>query len=93
MLRARILDIPLHEVMRPEIAMPLQQVLRLYTVGNFLNAWQNPMVQKSIEQVFDSPEQARAAAITCAAWLGVGAPRAVRSVPAWWRREPHTLNG
>jgi len=87
MSRTLILEIPLHEVMRPEIAMPLQQVLRLYTVGNFLSAWRNPESQKSIEQMFDSPEQARHAAVTCAAWLGVAAPPALLDVIAWWRAE------
>ncbi len=80
-----ILTLPLTEVMRAEIALPLQQVLQLYTVGNFLSAWRNPKTQKYIEQVFDSPQQARHAAATCAAWLGI-ATRPTTSVPvAWWR--------
>ena len=49
-------------VMRSEIALPLQHMLKLYTVGCFLKAWRNPKNHKSIEQVFDSPEQASPAA-------------------------------
>ena len=37
-----ILDVPLTDVMRLEIALPRQQVLHLYTVGAFLQAWANP---------------------------------------------------
>lgn len=81
-----ILDLPLNHVMRAEIALPLQHVLRLYTVGNFLSAWRSPKNQKNIEQIFLSPEQARHAAATCAAWLGVQTPAAPSPVPAWW---PH----
>ncbi len=82
-----ILALPLNEVMRAEIALPLQQMLQLYTVGNFLSAWRNPKSQKFIEQVFDSPEQARHAAATCAAWLGV-ATRPTMNIPvAWWRTD------
>ena len=35
----------------------LEYVLRLYTVGSFLNAWRNPKNHRSIEQVFDSPHR------------------------------------
>ena len=61
-----VLALPLTDVMRPEIALPLQQVLNLYTVECFLRAWQSPKSQRSIEQLFDTPEQARHAAATCA---------------------------
>jgi hypothetical protein len=71
MARNPILDLPLSDVMRWEIALPLQKMLRLHTVGNFLRAWRNPSNHKSIEQVFDSPEQAHHAAAVCAAWLGI----------------------
>jgi hypothetical protein len=80
-----ILSLPLVEVMRPEIALPLQHVLQVYTVGNFLRAWRNPKSQKYIEQVFDSPEQARHAAATCAAWLGFASKPSPKPVDAWWR--------
>lgn len=71
--------------MRSEIALPLQHVLQLYTVGHFLSAWRNPKSKRSIEQVFDSPQQARHAAATCAAWLGIATKPAAGPVPAWWR--------
>jgi hypothetical protein len=79
-----VLDLPLCDVMRSEIALPLQHVLHLYTVGNFLSAWRNPRNHKSIEQVFDSPEQAHHAVAVCAAWLGITV--AVSNDPklGWW---------
>jgi hypothetical protein len=73
--------------MRSEIALPLQQVLQLYTVGNFLSAWRNPRNHKSIEQVFDSPQQARHAASICAAWLGVQMPATPNTAGGWWRQD------
>ena len=79
-----ILDIPLSEVMRSEIALPLQHVLKLPTVGTLLNAWRNPKNHRSIEQVFDSPQQARHAVATCAAWLGVQSLASQPSVSPWW---------
>jgi len=86
MARNPILDLPLSDVMRPEIALPLQHVLRLHTVGTFLNAWRNPKNHKSIEQVFDSPQQARHAVAVCAAWLGVQSLASTPAVAstAWW---------
>jgi hypothetical protein len=80
-----IRDLPLTEIMRPEIALTLQHVLRIYTVGSLLDAWRNPKSQRSIEQVFESPQQARHAVATCATWLGVqwdGMQRA--GVGGWW---------
>lgn len=79
-----ILALGLNEVMRPEIALPLQHVLHIYTVGNFLNAWRSAKCQKSIEQCFDTPQQARHAAATCAAWLGISTPPTYQGVVAWW---------
>src|SRR3954470_6799947 len=79
-----ILDLPLSDVMRSEIALPLQHVLKLPTVGCLLNAWRNPKNHRSIEQVFDSPQQARHAVATCAAWLGVQTLASPGTVPAWW---------
>jgi hypothetical protein len=87
MMRNPILGLSLNEVMRSEIALPLQQVLHVYTVGNFLSAWRNPKSQKSIEQCFETPQQARHAAATCAAWLGVMIPPSAGPVAAWWRDE------
>jgi hypothetical protein len=82
-----VLDLPLSDVMRSEIALPLQHILRLYTVGNLLRAWRNPKAQRNIEQIFDTPDQARHAIGVCAAWLG--RPFVIASSPdvrAWWIR-------
>jgi hypothetical protein len=79
-----VLNLPLTAVMRSEIALPLQQLLRLYTVGSLLAAWRSPKSQRSIEQLFDSPQQARHAIATCAAWLGVQSQPIASPVPAWW---------
>jgi hypothetical protein len=83
-----IRDLPLTEIMRPEIALTLQHVLRIYTVGSLLDAWRSPKSQRSIEQVFESPQQARHAVATCATWLGVqwdGMQRA--EVGGWWTED------
>jgi hypothetical protein len=79
-----ILDLPLSDFMRSEIALPLQHVLKLYTVGSFLNAWRNPKNHRSIEQVFETPQQARHAVAVCAAWLGVQSLASQPSVTPWW---------
>jgi hypothetical protein len=79
-----VLSLPLTAVMRSEIALPLQQVLNIYTVGCFLRSWRSPRTQKSIEQIFDTPQQARHAAATCAAWLGFQSRATHEIVPAWW---------
>jgi hypothetical protein len=71
--------------MRMDIALPLQHVLKLPTVGTLLNAWRNPRNHQNIEKLFDTPQQARHAIATCAAWLGVtsvAAPEA--NGLAWW---------
>jgi hypothetical protein len=84
-----ILTVPLSEVMRSEIALPLQHVMKIHTVGGFLQHWANPRNHRSIEQIFDSPEQARHAAAVCSAWLG--ARSAFTPVPlpvgGWWRND------
>jgi hypothetical protein len=79
-----ILQLPLTAVMREEIALPLQ-VLHIFTVGCLLRAWRNPKNHRSIEQLFDSPEQARHAAATCAAWLGVRTRAEVVVAGGWWK--------
>jgi hypothetical protein len=84
MSRNPILDLPLSSVMRSEIALPLQHVLHIYSVGSFLKAWRNPKNQKSIEQVFDSPEQARHAVSVCAAWVGVRSAITLPMTVGWW---------
>jgi hypothetical protein len=40
-----------------------------------------------MEQLFDSPEQARHAAATCAAWLGIPTLPLHKPVVAWWKAE------
>ena len=82
--RNPILDWPLTTVMRSEIALPLQQVLHVYTVGNFLAAWRDPDNHRRIEDVFDTPQQARHAIAVCAAWLGVQSLATQPSVSPWW---------
>jgi hypothetical protein len=89
--RNPILDVPLSDVMRSEIALPLQHVLSIYTVGSLLKAWRNPRNHKSIEQVFDTPQQARHAIAVCATWLGVQTLPSASVVPQWWRDETPTL--
>ena len=84
MLRNPVLDLPLNTVMRSEIALPLQHLLKIYTVGNLLGAWRNPKSQRSIEQLFDCPQQARHAVAVCAAWLGIQGQALANPVPAWW---------
>ena len=88
-----VLDLPLSDVMRSEIALPLQHVLKLYSVGSLLNAWRNPKNHRSIEQVFDSPQQARHAIAVCAAWLGVQTLATPNPVPAWWVRDERMAMG
>ena len=88
-----VLDLPLHHVMRSEIALPLQQVLQLYTVGNFLSAWKNPSNRRTIEQVFDSPQQARHAVAVCATWLGIeSATSTPHALLEWWKSEDPSLD-
>jgi len=89
-----VLSLSLSDVMRPEIALPLQQMLNIYTVGCLLRAWRSPKSQRSIEQIFDNPHQARHAAQVCATWLGVQVVPTPQQVQAWWRGddEPQRLS-
>jgi len=90
MTRNPVLDLPLNEVMKPDIALTLQHILQIYTVGNFLKAWRNPKNHKSIEQVFSSPQEARHAAAICANWLGIRTLAAPDSaIPGWWRNDEY----
>ena len=68
--RTQILGLPLNEVLRPEIALPLQHLLKIYTVGSFLRAWENPNQHPHITPLFDSAEQAHQVAVLCATWAG-----------------------
>lgn len=78
-----VLDLPLTEVMRSEIALSLQAI-KIHTVGSLMQAWGNPKHQQNIEQAFDSPEQVRHAMTTFACWLGVRTPALANPVEAWW---------
>ena len=90
MTRNPVLDLPLNEVMKADIALTLQHVLQIYTVGNFLKAWRNPKNHKSLEQVFNSPQEARHAAAICANWLGIRTLAAPDSaMPGWWRNDEY----
>jgi hypothetical protein len=82
-----VLDVPLSSVIRPDIALPLEQIMKIGTVGSLLRAWRSPKNQRSIEQLFDSPEQARHALQVCAAWLGIEIQASHTIVPAWWSRD------
>src|SRR5205814_7180099 len=81
--RNPILDLPLHVVIRQEIALPLQQILNLHTVGSLLSAWRSPKNHRSIEQLFDSPQQARNAVAVCATWLGVHMKPQISPAMGW----------
>jgi len=85
--RNPVLNLSLTEVLRPQIALSLQHVCHVYTVGHFLRAWGNPREQRGIEQMFDSPEQARHAVAVCAAWLGIKSIVTVNPQMGWWREE------
>jgi len=93
MARSAVLNLPLDQVMRPHIALTLQHVLHLYTVGNFLAAWHEPQNKTTIEQVFDSPAQARHAASICAAWLGARSVVMVDPAIGWWNAEDRPAAG
>jgi hypothetical protein len=79
-----VMGLPLTSVMRPQIALILQQLMQIHTVGSFLTAWRDPKAQRGIEQVFDSPQQARHAAAVCATWLGVQVRPVHAATAAWW---------
>lgn len=89
MRRQAILNLPLCAVLRQEIALPLQ-VLDVFTIGQFLGAWQEPGLREQVSAMFDSPQQARHAVAVCANWLGGRhAPVMRAGLPAfgqpWWR--------
>ncbi len=87
--RNPILDLPLSDVMRSEIALTLQHVLKIHTVGSLLKAWRNARLQKTIEQMFDSPADARNAVATCANWLGVRTAATHKPIMGWWRSDEY----
>jgi hypothetical protein len=89
MSRKAIRNVPLDEVLRHEIALPLQQMMKIYTVGNFVAAWCNPDNQERIARIFDTPEQAQHAAAVCANWMGARLTFTPMQLPVtgWWRSD------
>jgi hypothetical protein len=87
MVKHPILDLPLSQVMRGEIALQLQQMLHVHTVGHLLQSWRHPGAQRKIEQVFDTPEQARHAVAVCSTWLGFQSGPAPTGMPQWWQAD------
>src|SRR5690606_26294599 len=79
-----IVNVPLSQVMRSEIALPLQHIMQIYTVGQFVRAWRSPKNQRSLEQIFESPEQARHAAAVCSTWLGYTNRAALNTTAQRW---------
>ncbi|HMO25909.1 MAG TPA: hypothetical protein PKB10_06530 [Tepidisphaeraceae bacterium] len=79
-----ILEMSLSSILKPDLALQLQQLCAIQTVGGFLRAWHDPRGQKQIEQIFETPSQARQAAATCSAWLGQVARYVPAPVPTWW---------
>jgi glucose-6-phosphate dehydrogenase assembly protein OpcA len=65
--------------------------MKLYTVGNFVEAWSNPMNHQRIAKVFDTPEQAQHAAAVCAGWLGARMTFTPMQLPVtgWWSSDDH----
>jgi hypothetical protein len=91
--RNPVLDLPLTAVMRSEIALPLQQILHINTVGSLLCAWRSQANHESIEDLFDTPEQARNAVAVCATWLGVRMKPTHVPVGGWWRADERAAMG
>lgn len=87
--RNPVLNLPLEQIMRCEIALAMRQVLGIYTVGGFLLAWNDPAKQRAIEQLFDTPQQARHAAAICAGWIGAISTFTPMQLPVtgWWRAD------
>lgn len=79
-----ILELPLSQVLKPEIALVLSRVHHVHTVGGFLRAWRSPRKCQQLMQAFDSPAQARHAAAVCSTWLGVRSPAVHKAPAGWW---------
>ena len=83
-----VLDVPLADVLRPEIALSLGHLMKIYTVGSFLRAWGNPAAQVSIQHLFDTAEHAHQAATLCSTWAGWGfAALPAEHAAAWMRAD------
>lgn len=79
-----VLRMPLRQFMRADIALQLEHLYAIHSVGGFLNAWRRPDLQPRIELAFETTGQARQAAAVCLAWLGQPAMFVPSPVPAWW---------
>lgn len=79
-----VMNVPLAQVMRSEIALPLQHMMNLHTVGQFVRAWRMPRNQKNIEQLFETPAQARHAAAVCSTWVGATQHATPMTGQSWW---------
>lgn len=79
-----VMNVSLNQVMRSEIALPLAHIMNIHTVGQFVRAWRSPRNQKSIEQIFDTPEQARHAAAVCSTWVGATTRATTMPPITWW---------
>jgi hypothetical protein len=84
-----ILGLPLNEVMRSDIALPLQQVLKVYPWAISSAPAQSPE-SKSIEQCFEAPS--RPVTRPPPVRRGWASAFPGRPVVAWWRDEK-TLDG
>jgi len=93
MARNCILDLPLSAVMKQEIALPLQFIAHIYTVGQLVTAWRLPRNHKLLERYFDSPAQARHAVAVCSGWLGLRTASLPLPAKTWWRDEIGATTG
>jgi hypothetical protein len=81
------LDMPLTMVLKKEIALSLQRVAQIYTVGGLLEKWGKGRGQREVEELFDTPEQARQAVAVCATWVGGQTTLKTGVVTTWWAAE------
>ena len=88
--QSAILRMPLRHFMRSDIALQLEHLCSIHSVGGFLSAWRRPDVQPRIELAFETPGQARQAAAVCLAWLGRPALFVPSPVPIWWHDDAGT---
>ena len=91
-LHSAMMATPLERVMRSEIALPLRHMMRIYTVGGLLRAWDDASAQRQIERLFDSPQQALHAVAICAAMVGQTTAAFPLPASAWWRDDGQHAN-
>ena len=83
MQRNQILDLPLSHVMGEEIALTLQDVLKIYTVGNFSTPAKPPQPAEH-RAGFRHPAASAPRAGRLRRWLGVQTVAAPNPVRASW---------